>query len=110
MAIMAVFNQQRKEWITRVPWAEVYTIQEVAIVLGQANPMVYSYIHKGKITAYKIDGVMHVKHKDLMAFVKRHRLLRQSLDAKVKPQRVVPTKKGDASVRQDFSVPLAYVD
>lgn len=110
MARMAVLNRQRREWITRIPQAEIYTVQEVALILGQSNPMMYDYIHKGKLIAYKIEGVMHVRHKDLMAFVRRHRLLRKSIDAKIKPQKVVPTRKGESSVRQDYAVPLDYVD
>ena len=111
MAILvATLNSRLKAWVVRVPVASVYTVHEVGRIVGQAAPMVYGYIGRGKLAAYKIDGVMHVTHADLLDFIQRYRRLRRSMDAKIKPQRVVPRKKGDPSVRQDFSVPLDYVE
>lgn len=111
MAIaVAALVQNGKAWLVRVPVSEVYTIHEVARILGTAAPMIYGYINKGKLPAYIIDGVKHVKHSDLLSFITSRRQLRRSLDARIKPQRVVPHKKGDPSVRKDFDVPLDYVE
>lgn len=106
MAILvATLSPRLKAWVVQVPVASVYTVHEVARIIGQAAPIVYGYIGKGKLAAYKIDGVMHVTHADLIAFINRYRQLRQSMNAKI-----IPHKKGDPSVRQDFSIPLEYVE
>ena len=111
MAIaVAALVQNGTAWLVRVPAAEVYTIHEAARILGTAAPMVYGYINKGKMPAYLIDGVKHVKHADLVSFIASRKRLRRSLNVKIKPQRVVPHKKGDPSVRQDFDIPLEYID
>jgi len=107
---VAALVQNGRAWLVRILVAEVYTIGETARILGTAAPMVYGYINRGKLPAYLIDGVKHVKHADLISFITSRRQLRRSLDARIKPQRVVPHKKGDPSVRKDFDVPLDYVE
>jgi len=109
MAIAALV-QGDSLWVVQIPSADIYTIQEVSRILGTAAPMVYGYINKGRLPAYILDGVKHVKHSDLVSFAVHRRQLRRSIAAKIKPQRIVPHQKGDPSIRKDFSIPLEYVD
>lgn len=113
MAIpIAAHDAKNKRWLVAVPFDDVYTVMEVVRILGQPATMVYSYINKGKLPAYKIDGVLHVKHDDLVGFIKRHKRFTASLNAKIRPpEKVVPSGKGVApSPRTDFSIPLGYAD
>lgn len=108
---IAALDTAHRRWIMEVPFDEVYTVMEVTRILGQAPTMVYSYIYRGKIQGYKIDGVMHIRHSDLVAFVKRFKTLRRSLNAPIPLRKVAPTQvPSPGSPRTDFTVPLDLID
>jgi len=107
---VAALVQNDKFWAIQIPVAAVYTIHEASRILGVAAPVFYSYINSGRVKAYIVDGVKHVRHADLVAYIQRRKLLRRSLNAKIKPEPVIPGRSASSSNRIDYNVPLDYVE
>jgi len=102
---MAGLSKDKKRWLLAIPAADIYPIQVVARILGVPVQKVYNHIHRGKLAAYKIEDVAHVKHADLLRYMDGQRRLHKAMQAKIKAE---PTSWTRSDPKADFSVPLDY--
>jgi excisionase family DNA binding protein len=68
MSNWSVLNKEENVWTNSYPVREYYTVQEVAMVTGMGTTSIYSSIKRGTMKAYRVNGVVHVKHEDLIAY------------------------------------------
>jgi excisionase family DNA binding protein len=67
----AQYDKKTKIWTQKVAYQQYYSVQTVCTILGVGSPSIYSAIHRGTLKAYRVGGVAHVKHEDLMQYLAR---------------------------------------
>lgn len=67
----ALLNEEQGQWEQTIPVKEWYTVQDVCVIMNVGGPSVYGAIKRGTLKAYRVSGVVHVKHEDLIAYLAR---------------------------------------
>lgn len=67
----ASFDVKTKIWTQKIAYQQYYSVQTVCTILGVGSPSIYSALHRGTLKGYRVGGVAHVKHEDLMAYIAR---------------------------------------
>jgi len=67
----AELNEAGAVWEQTVPVKEYYTIQDVCTILDVGGPSVYGAIKRGTLRGVRINGVAHVSHEALLAYINR---------------------------------------
>lgn len=67
----AEFDSANEVWVQRTPQKEWYTIQDVCTILDVGGPSVYGAIKRGTLRGFRVNGVAHVKHVDLINYISR---------------------------------------
>jgi hypothetical protein len=67
----AQLDAKNGRWVQTVPQKEYYTVQECSVILDVGSPSVYSAIKRGTMKGVRINGVTHVAHDALIAYINR---------------------------------------
>lgn len=67
----AKLDKERGCWIQDIPIKKYYTVQECSVILDVGAPSVYSSINRGTMKGVRVDGVTHVAHEALVAYINR---------------------------------------
>jgi excisionase family DNA binding protein len=67
----AILNEAQGQWEQTVPAKDWYTVQDVCVIMDVGGPSVYGAIKRGTLKAWRVQGVVHVKHEDLLAYLAR---------------------------------------
>jgi hypothetical protein len=67
----AELDEQQGCWIQDVPIKDYYSVQECSIILDVGSPSVYSAIKRGTMKGVRVNGVTHVRHSDLIAYINK---------------------------------------
>lgn len=67
----ARLNEQDKIWEQHMPIKDWYTIQGVCMILNVGGPSVYGAIKRGTMKGHRVNGVVHVSHENLLAYISR---------------------------------------
>ena len=58
-------------WVQDVPIKDYYSVQECSIILDVGSPSIYSAIKRGTMKGVRVNGVTHVRHADLIAYINK---------------------------------------
>jgi len=67
----AELNEAKGAWIQAVPVKDYYTVQDVCTILNVGGPSVYGAIKRGTLRGVRVNGVAHVRHEALVAYIAR---------------------------------------
>lgn len=67
----AELNTKGKVWTQTVPQKEYYTVKNVSVILDVGPVQIRGWIKRGTLKAYRVNGVISVKHEDLVAYIAR---------------------------------------
>lgn len=68
-----------RTWVIEIPFAEWYTVGLVGRILGTSSG-VRPAIKRGTLRAYRVNGVIMIKHDDLLAYLKRREDRQDAVD------------------------------
>jgi hypothetical protein len=79
-------------WIQKVPLKEFYNVQDLVVILDVGSPSIYETIRSGNIPAFRVDGVLCVRHDDLLAYIRRRGMSVQP-DREIVVEKFVPPSR-----------------
>jgi excisionase family DNA binding protein len=95
----AFLNDAEGRWEQTVAVQEWYSVQDVCTILAVGNPSVYGAIKRGTLKAYRVSGVVKVKHDDLVSYIAR-RSAEPSLDpGALQIEEIIPEREADKAAQ-----------
>lgn len=67
----ATFDNDNNQWVQIIPQREYYSIQDASHILDMGTTQIYGSIKRGTIVAYKVDGVVRIKHDDMIEYINK---------------------------------------
>jgi len=67
----ANLNEQVGVWEQTVVVKDFYSIQDVCTILNVGGPSVYGAVKRGTMRGVRVNGVAHVRHDALLAYISR---------------------------------------
>ena len=110
----AQLNQEGTAWIQEIPVKEWYTIQDVCVILNAGGPSIYGAIKRGTMKGHRVNGVNHVKHENLLAYMARRAATPTFDPSQLDIQEILPEVSADkaagAMAGPNTSVPTEEVN
>jgi hypothetical protein len=98
----ATLNTKAHLWEQTVPQKEWYSIMEAQVILHMGGPSVRNAYKRGTLTAHKVNGVAHISHENLVAYIAaREGAGAESVDGFV-IEEILPTKTSTQGVVAEF--------
>lgn len=80
------------EWVQTIPQKEWYSAQDVAVILNIGTTQVYGSVNRATLQGYKVDGVVRIRHEDLVAYIERRETTGTAGEGTVVVERITATR------------------
>lgn len=106
---VAILNEERQVWEQNIPMKEWYTIQDVCVILDVGGPSAYGAIKRGTMKGHRVNGVVHVSHANLLAYISRRTASPTFDPSQLDIQEILPADEAE-QVAAKMTAPDAPVD
>lgn len=93
----ASFDESKGIWTQTVPQMQYYSVQDVCTILDVGGPAVYQSVSRGTLPGYRVNGVVSIKHEDLVAYIDRRQTGEVIQSGALTIERIEPKDKDGAA-------------
>lgn len=106
----AELNEAGGVWEQTVPVKEYYTIQDVCTILDVGGPSVYGAVKRGTLRGVRINGIAHVRHDALLAYINRRGQAKTFDPSSLVIEDIIPEKEAEKAAASMAREPGGELD